>query len=683
MIKKIKLNKLTIIKLFVSLFFLSLANFLYFFNHYINGYGIPWDFMSTYHAVPYYWIEALKNNIDPSWIPYQGIGYPLHLNLQSGYFYPLFKLFYIFKIEYTIKNAIFFQGFHVLIGGIGFFIIARQYSLNWIQSIFVAIAYQGFGGFYGNASHPDIVRYYSLLPWVLSPFIVGWNLNNTLFKFSLYILPIGTYFFITGSYPGGVIATAIVLFLLIFLRILIFRDSIKVFLIISFLMILGCLLSSSYLIPILLNSSEIARTSTGLEIDSMKLVDFLSLWQPVSSKRLPHDITMRSYYVSLPILLLFIFSLLKFNKEKLLLLLTVFIGIIFSFGLIHPFLNSVSPLLTTSRFVVADYKAFICIPIILLAGTSLKNELPDAYGKIIVFLLCILLMTAGFDYFKNESIWGRYGAICIIVWFVITILAIYWKNKFTNLILFILLIFIAINGYIVNFKAGYFALPEGQLYFNKNINAIIKNENSSVSNENSENCRPERKNILGASFTDFSWQGYYNKNYMLYDYSGPMQLSRQQKILKNPVLNKFASKSWISLKFPFDQNSYEPLNSLEKESAFVCMKYTANSLTHLINNPEPAKWVENEIYYPGWTASLFDSENENLIMSLKPTDVDGFRGWNFPAGKFKMVEIYEQPFSNYINLIYYIAIFVLIIHLLIYYKLINFLHYNPRDLKLT
>ena len=110
MIKKIKLNKLTIIKLFVSLFFLSLANFLYFFNHYINGYGIPWDFMSTYHAVPYYWIEALKNNIDPSWIPYQGIGYPLHLNLQSGYFYPLFKLFYIFKIEYTIKNAIYCCG---------------------------------------------------------------------------------------------------------------------------------------------------------------------------------------------------------------------------------------------------------------------------------------------------------------------------------------------------------------------------------------------------------------------------------------------------------------------------------------------------------------------------------------------------------------------------------------------
>ena len=672
-IKNIELN---IFKVALTLFILIFANFLYFYNHYVNGYGIPWDFMSTYHAVPFYWIQALNNNIDPSWIPFQGIGYPLHLNLQSGYFYPLFKIFPFFKIEYTIKNAIFFQGFHVLIGGLGFFIIARQLSLNWIQSIFVAIAYQGFGGFYGNASHPDIVRYYSLLPWVLSPFIVNWNINSKFFKFTLYILPISTYFFITGSYPGGTIAAAIVFFLLLSFRVLILRDSFKICLVIIFLMILGCLLSSSYLVSILLNSNEIARTGTSLSIDSLKLIDFFSLWQPVTSKKLPHDITMRSYYVSLPIFLLFIFSLFEFNKEKLLLLLTAFIGITFSFGLIHPILNSISSLLTASRFVVADYKAFICIPIILMAGTALKNDLPDRYGKILVFILCISFMIMGFDYFKNESLWGKYGALCIIICFSITVVTIYFKDKVTTSILFILLIFITINSYIVNFRAGYFSLPEGQLYFNNNINSIISIRNSFDKNPKSDTCRPGRKEIMGASFNDFSWQGYYNKNFMLYDYSGPMQLLRQQKILTNPILNRFANKEWTSLKLPLDINSYDMNKNIENLNNFVCIKYNVNSLTHLINNFQISTWVENEIYYSGWTASLYDTENGNFLLSLSPIDIDGFRGWNLPAGKYTMVEVYEQPYIKYINFIYYSAIFLLLIHLLVYYKVIELLRYN-------
>ena len=672
MLHKIKIFEFNFIKILLTSLSLIFANFLYFYNHYINGYGIPWDFMSTYHAVPFYWIQALKSNIDPSWIPFQGIGYPLHLNLQSGYFYPLFKIFYFFKIEYTIKNAILFQGFHVLLGGLGFFIIARQLSLNLIQSIFIAIAYQGFGGFYGNASHPDIVRYYSLLPWVLSPFIVNWNITSKIFKFTLYILPISTYFFITGSYPGGTIAAAIVFFLLLSFRVLIFRDSFKICLVIIFLMILGCLLSSSYLVPILLNSNEIARTSTSLSIDSLKLIDLFSLWQPVASNKLPHDITMRSYYVSLPILLLFIFSLFEFNKEKLLLLLTAFIGVIFSFGFIHPILNSISSLLTASRFVVADYKAFICIPIILMAGTVLKGDLPDRYGKILVFMVCISFLILGFDYFKNESLWGRYGALCITICFSITIVAIYFKDKITTSAIFLLLIFMAINGYIVNFKAGYFSLSEGQLYFNNNIK-IIEN---SFDNNKSEACRPARKEILGSSFSDFSWQGYYNKNFMLYDYSGPMQLLRQQKILANPTLNRFASKEWRSLKLPLDNNSYDMSKNVENLNNFLCIKYNVNSLTHMINNFQISTWVENEIYYPGWTASLYDSENGKFLLSLSPIDIDGFRGWNLPAGKYTMVEVYEQPYIRYINFIYFAANFLLLIHLLIYHKIIESLRYN-------
>ena len=55
---------------------------------YFLGLNIPWDFAASYHAVPFFWIEAMKAGVSPDWIPFQGMGYPLYLNSQSGFFYP-------------------------------------------------------------------------------------------------------------------------------------------------------------------------------------------------------------------------------------------------------------------------------------------------------------------------------------------------------------------------------------------------------------------------------------------------------------------------------------------------------------------------------------------------------------------------------------------------------------------
>ena len=57
--KKSLINKKISVAIFVVFVILAVNAFV-FRNHYFNGYGFPWDFVGTYLAVPFYWIEAVK-----------------------------------------------------------------------------------------------------------------------------------------------------------------------------------------------------------------------------------------------------------------------------------------------------------------------------------------------------------------------------------------------------------------------------------------------------------------------------------------------------------------------------------------------------------------------------------------------------------------------------------------------
>jgi|GEM_PF-688989 len=47
---------------------LLIQNLLIFRNHYFQGFAFPWDFLGPYHAVPYYWIEAVKAGVGVDWM---------------------------------------------------------------------------------------------------------------------------------------------------------------------------------------------------------------------------------------------------------------------------------------------------------------------------------------------------------------------------------------------------------------------------------------------------------------------------------------------------------------------------------------------------------------------------------------------------------------------------------------
>src|SRR5437868_223187 len=138
-----------IIVLFAVLALLNLAIFR---RQYALGYGFPWDFNYSYHAVPAYWIEAMRHGAGTAWIPFQGMGYATYLNLQSGIDYPPLRAFAWLDLPYTLHAAVVLQCLHVFAGGLGAAFCARLMGLRWPAALFAGVAWQCFGGFYAHSS---------------------------------------------------------------------------------------------------------------------------------------------------------------------------------------------------------------------------------------------------------------------------------------------------------------------------------------------------------------------------------------------------------------------------------------------------------------------------------------------------------------------------------------------------
>jgi hypothetical protein len=133
---------------------LGAQNLAYFSRHYFLGWSVPWDFLATYHAVPQFWIEAARLKVDSAWVPFQAMGYPLYMNLQSGIYYPPFWFFVAMERPYTAEAAVVMQGLHVLFAAMGAGLCARLLGMRWSLALLAGVFYQGFGGFYSNACCP-------------------------------------------------------------------------------------------------------------------------------------------------------------------------------------------------------------------------------------------------------------------------------------------------------------------------------------------------------------------------------------------------------------------------------------------------------------------------------------------------------------------------------------------------
>lgn len=660
----------SICKIGLLLAVLLIQNLVYFYPHWFNGYSFPGDFEKTYHAIPYYLIEAYHAGAGLDWIPFAGMGYPTVLNLQSGIFYPPFWVIALLGLSYTIKTAVLLQCLTVLFGALGFSILGRAIGLSWTAALFAGFCYQGFGGFYLNAMHPDIVRGFALAPWLcLSSFARWGNPLNRSLKLYLCALPLFVYLLWTGSYPGVTIATLFILTLHTLSRGVFSVNKIIPLLIILGISI-GTLLAFPAILPALLMKSDIGRsTLEDVHHDYATWNDIFALIYNTRNSFFKHDPTMNSLYVGVPVLALIavgIKPIIKHSVGPWLLVLAVF-AIIFASGLFANVISVIAPQLQYSRFIYSDYKVFIAIPILL--GAAISFDQKRCWITSNLFILFYLISIGNILVLKNDVNTLRDIVYLTTILFVVIFLIINEKIFSNKAFASVLLLLVVLDwcrthwndthhsGYA--FKDGIHIFESGMRFEQPGISFTDQKENLRSKLYGPLKQRPQRIDITEKNYC---WKGYYSGDYLMRDWSGPMQFSRQKSILSSQELMDFAKQEWMALFIPFGQNFIGDWRKNVRCQVFP-IKYGTDFVEYEITIPENGIFITNELFFLGWTAE-FKNVNNSQIDKSTPFSVQGFRAFKVSKGSYLVRESYKTPFSEYTVPAIFLAIFLFLLYAL-------------------
>jgi hypothetical protein len=145
------------------------------------------------------------------------MGYPLAMNLQSGFYFPIFWIFPLFHIASTLHDAIILQVFTVLFGSLGMFLLLDLIFKSPRYTFIGAVAFQFFGGFYSLAQANDIVRGFAIAPWMF--YVFKFNTDEPKITRKILFIPIVIYFLATGGYPGIIVSSLFIVTVFLLLQI--------------------------------------------------------------------------------------------------------------------------------------------------------------------------------------------------------------------------------------------------------------------------------------------------------------------------------------------------------------------------------------------------------------------------------------------------------------------------------
>ena len=619
---------------------------------------VPFDFVATYHAVPFFWIEAMRAGVSPAWVPFQALGYPLYLHSQSGFLYPGFWWFVLAGQAYTFDAAQVFQGLHLLLGAIGAGVCARLSGTRWSTALIAAVAYQAFGPFFSNASHPDIVRAHALAPWVLAPVLAHWTRRLSL-DLSILALPLWLYGLWTGGYPGAAIAVCMTAGTVLLVRIAAERGQARrVGLWIMAAMAVGMLLAGLFLAPDFLGRGLAERAAIGnrFPIEYMEGRDFLGFFLRVDDHTwFGHDVTMRS--VSLGVLALFLAlgrACLGRLRWALPALVLVFVAGLMATGLAHRPLSALIPPLGYSRFPLSDYRGLLGLGLVLLASQAWEC-LGQASGrqKAMAWALALLLSfaVAGLAIQAVYSIqpWtvgptrSLVVALAVALVFLGAVMVLGGRPKIQALwpvqvlLLASALVLVGADWDRVHGRAGYLFGPNPDAVAQRQLGTSLEHASPSLRNTllQPPACRPARQLVPESEFLQTPWRGYYTGAYMSHDYSGPLKFVRHQEILGNPQRLAFAMQAWTAVALPAGGSAPAALGTLPR-AGVQCVRYGTDEVQYEVHLDQPTTIVENEVYWTGWTLQA-----GGRVLQAQP--VDGFRAWALPAGTYPAVAKFSPP----------------------------------------
>ena len=671
-----------------------------FLPHYAGKATFPWDFIGGYHSMAYAWYRDGGFFSPPYWSPYTHFGYPTHLALQNSSFYlPLAFLDWL-KIPYTIEVATVLQCLHVWIGALGVFYFLRRRGIIILSALLGAIAYHFSSGFFSNAQHVDIIRGYAWLPWLL--FAVSRSVLQGSGRWRIVASSWIIVLFLTGSYPGLIIASFYMVGYFILTELVGFsrRQNLDYLARLGCILLLAVLLSSLKFLPLTSLLSEIqlftdVAISNDVAVSKIRWINLLTLFfRSDLTLFVPSNITARSLFIT-PIVLFLPFYVRTLSRNVWVGLSIAFLSLAFAFDWSETtMIDMPFPGMKQSRFPLLDYRPMLHVGLILLACESLQqlcNPLPrircsagycSRLGVTIFVISGVTGITLYLDYpwiqIRTEVMFMLISTALIFIiplresirLRLVTTVSDY--SQLFKLVSALILVFVSSLGPLQTLSATWnFSTYRQYLesiyhipYFNLYISSHdIRTAKRGPRSPNSvlltyPTGDPTEQN-LPTYLKQFGTQGYDNGS----------RLKRRIKMVamkSDPNLMKFMMResqvvmveSYASEFVQKDQFNACLINlfCISNDLGLSSMDLFSSDLAQYhLNIKRPILMVENELYYPGWSASLCPEKSKADKISqaacqkltAKPWGEYSLRSWVISEGEYVLTTTYKPPLMDF------------------------------------
>ena len=657
-------------------FSLSVLNLLVFQNHYAGKATFPFDFLGGYHSMAYAWYADGGFFSPPYWSPYTHFGYPTHLALQNSSFYPLLALLSAFHISYTYEVATVFQGFHVWLGSLGLYYFLKSFGINsWIAWI-GAITYHLSSGFFSNAQHVDIIRGYCWLPWLLwvsgKNFVTG--MGNWRRVFSGFII----FLFSVGSYPGIIVSSfyAVLYFVSSDLWGTTRKQSLQYLKCLAFSLGIALLLSSLKFLPFIALIKDMQPASEAIAVSKIKWINLLTLFfRSDIDLFLSYEISIRSIFIS-PTVIIPLFYCLKLSRNFWLGISMALISLAFAFDWSGLFITDiVLPGMKLSRFPFLDYRGIFHVSMILAASDVLQQVtssircnrfsrqwfLRFGLSTIFLFFLTAIALKTGYQFSQIQAeVFLIF--LCSLLLFLTPIWK-YWLNhpKYFYISGYFCIV-VASSLIQINHLQKLWYVP----YYHPHLESVyeISYPNLFQKSATSRNLplsersprKPRSFEISQPNLNPNTFnKSFYLQTFSSQGYDNGIKMQKRVKLMdskSNPDFLDFMTGSSRVLlldsgKIREDQeleNCLKWLNCESSDRNSVVMKaFQISSATYQVNLKKSLLMIENELYYPGWTAKVCDRENSCKSINAHAFGNYSLRAWKMEAGEYTLRTSYQPP----------------------------------------
>ncbi len=381
------------------------------------------DFFLGYFPPKFLLSETLRSGQFPLWNPYISFGLPFYADMNGAYWNPITWIIAL-TTGYSAYTLTLELLFYVLLGGIGMYKLARQFSNNTYVCLTAGLAFLCNGFVIGHLQHLNWISCSAFLPWCIWG-ILSIDKAATIRNYIYTVLAF--FFLITASHPGMIIGaiyffTALVLFLLYqryhSLKKGAFFSGLKSY---SVFILVLCLVSSGLIasyIDILPYFARNSKVDLALSLsENTNVQSWLSLLLPFGTVKgsafFGNDIALRNNYFSLILAIFFLASLVlpKTKQQWFFIVTGIFFFILSLGGPVKLFAHNYLPLIGYVR-VNGEFRIFSIICFIITSTQSFhffsqeqKNLKPklNILIKILALIYSILLVYALFNILQGQT----------------------------------------------------------------------------------------------------------------------------------------------------------------------------------------------------------------------------------------------------------------------------------------